>query len=88
MTSPENRLTALQERALKWLLRDEEVNEHFFYDYGGGLHGFRTFRSLAKRGLLEKVRWEEYSSDERGYVWRLSHDGYKLARELFGGPDD
>jgi hypothetical protein len=76
------RLTKLQKRALLWTLKEDEVQEFFFYDYGGGPHGYRTFRSLSRHGLVTLVRWEEYSYEERGYVWKLSHDGYKVAREL------
>lgn len=84
MTPPHDsvRLTKFQKLALRWTLRDGEVNEYFLFEYGGGTDGWRTFRSLAAKGLVERVCWEELSSDERGYVWKLSADGYRLACEL------
>lgn len=74
-------LSKLQRRALAWALKEGEVHEYWFYDYGGGPAGYRTFRSLFKRGLVEKVRWEEYSYEERGYIWKLTDAG-RAAAEL------
>lgn len=75
------RLTSLQERALCHTLNEGDASDYFFYDYGGGPCGWRTFRSLQRRGLVEFV--EHDLRPEGGSIWRLSRAGQRVALDLW-----
>lgn len=75
------RLTKQQKAALGYLLLQGEAHDYWMYDYTG-YQAWPTMNNLVKKGLVENVSWEEYSYEERGYVRKLTHDGYRLARQL------
>ena len=63
------RLSQRQKKVLLTALSAQEVSE-------SREHDGRTLRSLQRRGFVEPAWWRV------GCVWRLTHDGYRVAREL------
>lgn len=75
-------LTRQQQHALLWVYREGGEPNDCFLRFETGVRPWPTLANLARKGLVEIVRWEEINGDEYGFCWRLTDDGKRLADAL------